>query len=123
MLFREELEELKNYIHNSVNFRNSIYHFKCPTKDIDFNDFIDVETHFDDVKSKKKRFEHVEKNETEFDSKLSSVRIGANKADKQLSKIENITKVYKTRENVIKLYNKLYNDYFKMIHTVKLYMI
>ena len=45
-----ELEKL----HNSVNFQNFIYHFKGPTKD--FNDFIDAETLFDDIKSKKIRF-------------------------------------------------------------------
>ena len=42
----------------------------------------------------------------EFESKLSSVRVVGNKSDKQLSKIENFTKV--TREGN--------NDYFKMIH-------
>ena len=38
----------------------------------------------------------------------SSVRV----AGKQLSKIENVTKFYKSREEVI----KFYNDYFKMAH-------
>ena len=41
-----EIEKL----HNSVNFQNLIHHFKVPTKDIDFNDFIDAETLFDDIK-------------------------------------------------------------------------
>ena len=31
----------------------------------------------------------------EFEPKLSSVKIGRNKSDKQVSKIENITKCYK----------------------------
>ena len=43
--------------------------------------------------------------------KLSSVRIGGNKSNKQLSEIENITKFYKLREVI-----KFYNDYFKMGH-------
>ena len=30
-----------------------MYHFKGPTKDIDFNYFIDAETFFDDIRSKK----------------------------------------------------------------------
>ena len=37
----------------------------------------------------------------EFESKLSSVRVVGNKSDKQLSKIENFTKFYKSREKVI----------------------
>ena len=74
-----------------------IFHFKSPTKDIDFNDFIDAETLFDDIKYKKIRFEDVEKNHSGFESKLSSVRIGGNKSNKMLSEIENITKFYKSR--------------------------
>ena len=65
-----EIEKL----HNSANFQNLIYHFKDPTKDIAFNDFIDAETLFDDIKSKIIRTEDVEKNQSEFESKLSSVR-------------------------------------------------
>ena len=48
----------------------------------------------------------------EIQLKLSSVRIGGNKSNKQLSKIENITKFYKSQEEVI----KFYNDYYKMVH-------
>ena len=46
-------------LHNSVNFQNLVYHFKDPTKDIDFNDFVDAETLFDDIKSKNTRFKDV----------------------------------------------------------------
>ena len=45
----EEIEKL----HNSVNCQDLIYHLKSPTKDIAFNNFIDAETLFDDIKSKK----------------------------------------------------------------------
>ena len=85
-----------------------MYHFKG--KDIDFNDFIYAETLFDDIKSRKIRFEDAEKIQMEFQSKLSSVRMGGNKSNKQLSEIENITNYHKWREVVI----KFYNDYFKM---------
>ena len=37
-----EIEKL----HNSVNFQNLLYHFEGPTKDIDFNDFINAEILF-----------------------------------------------------------------------------
>ena len=40
-----------------------MYHFKGPTKDIDFNDLIDAETLCDDIKPKKIRFEDVDKNQ------------------------------------------------------------
>ena len=48
----------------------------------------------------------------EFESKLSSIRLGGHKSNKQLSEIENITNFYKLREQVI----KFYNDYFKVVH-------
>ena len=55
-----EIEKL----HNSVNFQNLIYHFIC--------DFIDAETLFDNIKSERIRFEDVEKNQREFESKFKS---------------------------------------------------
>ena len=51
------------------------------TKEIDFND--DAQILFDKKKSKKKkRFEDAEKLKMEFESKLSSIRISGNKANK-----------------------------------------
>ena len=42
-------------LHNSVNFINLIYNFKGPTKDIYFNDLIDAEIYFGDIKSEKNK--------------------------------------------------------------------
>ena len=58
-----EIEKL----HTSVNFENLICHFIGPTKYIDFSDFIDAGTLFDDVKSKKITFEGVQKYQMEFE--------------------------------------------------------
>ena len=38
----------------------------------------------------------------EFQSKLSSIRMGSNKSNRRLSEIENIANFYKLREEVIK---------------------
>ena len=88
-----------------------IYHFKACTKDIDFNNFTDSETLFDYIKYEKIRLKDVEKNQRESGSNLSSVSIGDNKSNKQLSEIENITKFYKSQEVI-----KFYNNYFEMVH-------
>ena len=48
----------------------------------------------------------------EFKLTLRIVRVGDKKWNKQLSTIDNITKFYKSQEQVI----KFYNDYFKIIH-------
>ena len=50
-LVAERIGEIKK-LHNSVNFQNVVYHFKYPTKNIDFIDFIDAETLFNDITSK-----------------------------------------------------------------------
>ena len=50
----------------------------------------------------------------ELESKLSIVRVGGNKSDKQLSEMENITKFERWLKEVI----KFHNDYFKTVHKV-----
>ena len=47
----------------------------------------------------------------EFQLKLSSVRMGGNESNKQLSRIKNILTFYKWREEV----SKFCNDYFTMV--------
>ena len=44
-----EIEKL----HISANFQNLVYHLKVPPADRDVNDFIDADTLFSDIKSKK----------------------------------------------------------------------
>ena len=44
-----EIEKL----HSSANFQNLVYHLKVPPADRDVNDFIDADTIFGDIKSKK----------------------------------------------------------------------
>ena len=85
-LLRKKLEKLK--VHNSVNLEKLIYDFKGSIKDIDCNGFIDFETLLNDIKSKNVKPKDVEKNPIEFKSKLSRVRVGGDKSDKQLSEEE-----------------------------------
>ena len=66
---------------------------------------------FVDINSKKIRYEDAEKNQMEFELKLSSVRVVGNKSDKQLSEIENTTKIDNSRKEDI----KFYKDYSKMV--------
>ena len=50
-LVAERIEEIKK-LRNSINFQNLIDHFKSPTEDVNFNDFIDAEALFDDIENK-----------------------------------------------------------------------
>ena len=47
-LVAEKTGEIEN-LHGSVNFQNLIYHFKGPTKYINFNNFIDAAALFEDI--------------------------------------------------------------------------
>ena len=109
-LVAESAEKMEK-LHKSIDFEILIYYFKGSTKDIDFNDLIDVETISDDKKLKRIRFEDAEKNQKEFKSKLSSAKIGGNKLDEQLNTIDSITKFYNSREEVI----RFYSYYLKMV--------
>ena len=73
---------------------------------------MDDETFFDDIISKKIRFEDAEKNQMGFQSKLISVTMGDNKSNRWLIQIENIMNFYKSWQEVF----RSYNDYFKMAH-------
>ena len=88
----EERTKEGEKLYDSDNFKYLIYLFKGSTQDLDFNDFIDVETLFDGLKFKRIRFVDVEKNQMKLKSKLSSAKIGGNKSDEQLRTIEDITK-------------------------------
>ena len=59
-LWQKKLEKLQNYI-MIVYFQILVYHFNGPISDIDFNYSTDAETLFNDIKSKKIKFEEIEK--------------------------------------------------------------
>ena len=93
MLVAERMETIEK-LHNNTDFNNLTYHYKGPTANVDFNNFIDVATLFDEIKSKRRKLVDGEKNQMDFESKLSSTRIGGKKSDKQKNAIKNITNFY-----------------------------
>lgn len=88
-----------------MNFKYLLYHFKGSAQDLDFNDFVDAETLFDDAKFKIIRFEDAEKDQIRFKLKLNSGRTGGNNSEEYLKAVENIMKFYNSQEEVIKFYN------------------
>ena len=99
-LLQKELEKF--------NVVSLIYHFNDSTKSVDHNYLVHTETLFDDINSKEIRFEDIEKNQMEFESKYTGAIIGDNKSDKQVSKIENILNFCKLQEEVIMIILKWY---------------
>ena len=54
----ERTEEL----HNSIDFNNLTYYYKGPTENVNFSNFIDTATLFNEIKSNKIKLGDAEKN-------------------------------------------------------------
>ena len=61
-------------ININIDFNNSTYHYKAPTANLDFNNFIDAATPLDETTSKRLKLADAEKNQVEFKSKLSNIK-------------------------------------------------
>ena len=74
-------------------------------KNVDFNNFIDAATLFDQIQSKRKKNQLIQKKKLlESESKVNNVKIGGKRSDKQRSEIENISNLYAAYKEVIKFY-------------------
>ena len=78
----EKIEKL----HNRFDFNNLTYHYKGPTTNVDFNNFVDAATHFDEKISNRIKLDDAQKNQKEFISKLSNIEIGGKRSNKQTMK-------------------------------------
>ena len=66
-------------LQNSVDFNNLIYHYKCTIANVDFNDFVDTATLFGETKSDEIKLDEAEKNQIDFEWKLSDIKPGGKK--------------------------------------------
>ena len=95
-------------IHNNIDFGNSKYYYKGLTSNLNFSNFIVAAALFSEIQSSRINLADEEINQIGFKSKLSDVRIGGSKSQKQNSKIKNIQNLYDTQEGV----TKSYKDFF-----------
>ena len=105
------IEKLQNRIH----FNNLSHHYKGPTANVSLNNFIDAAILFDEIKSSRIELEDEKRNPMDFESKLSNIRIGGKKSDKQDSPINNITNLYNAKDYVI----KFFEDCSTMMHNAR----
>ena len=62
---------------NGIDFYHWTYHCKVPNTNVDFSNFVDAATLFDEIKSNKIKLSDTEKNQTNVKSKLSNNKIGS----------------------------------------------
>ena len=98
MSLRKEQNAIEK-VHNSINFNKLSYHYRDPTADINFDNFIDAITLFNEIKSTRIKLNRAKKeNLMDFKSKLSDIRIGDRKSDKQNSEIKSTTNLYNAQD-------------------------
>ena len=66
-------------LQNSADFNNLIYHYKCPIANVDFNYFIDTATLFGETRPHETKLDEAEKNQMDFEWKLSDIKLGGKK--------------------------------------------
>ena len=71
------MQTIENLCHSN-DLYNLKYHYKSPTANLNFNNFIDAAT-LNEIKFKRIKLADVEKNQMKFKSKLSNIRIGGEK--------------------------------------------
>ena len=84
-LVAERIEKTEK-LHNNIDFENLVNHLE-PLQGvivhIEFNDFIDISTLYNELNSHRIKLDFVEKNQMKFISKLTDRRIGGNKSGDQ----------------------------------------
>ena len=91
-------------LHNTAEFDDLLYHYKGPTKDIDFSGYIDAKDLFNMIKNKDISLSNAEENQADLKSELSSINIGDKKRTAQKKVTKNVEKFYDSREAIINFY-------------------
>ena len=65
-----------NELHTSVEFDNSLYHYKGPTKDKDFSVYNNAKSLFNMIKDKNISLNHGEENQADLESNSGKIKMG-----------------------------------------------
>ena len=98
-------------LHDAVEFNNLIYHYKGPTKDVDFSNCNDAKSLFNMIKNKDIRLINAEENQPERNAKLNNIKLGDKKIKCTKKVIKNVKKFYDSQESII----NFYKDYYLMV--------
>ena len=104
-------KELMSKLCNSVDYSNlNFKHVDPKYNDVSFYEYTDSKELFNAIKNDEIRFDETRKKEDEFWNKLSNIKTGK-KTSKQKGVINDITRFYNSREEII----NSFRDYGKMI--------
>ena len=97
-------------LYDSVDYKNLNFEYVGPTKDVNFYEYMDSKEPFNAIKNNQIKFSDAKNKQNEFLNKLSNIKIGK-KTTKQKGVINNITRFYLSREEVI----NFFRDYVEML--------
>ena len=90
-------------LYDSVDYNNLKFEYVGSTKDVSFYEYIDSKELFNKIKNNQIRFSVVKNKQNEFLNKLSNIKIGK-KTVKQKEVLNNLEKLYNSREEVISVF-------------------
>ena len=99
-------------LYDGVDYNNLNFEYLGPIKDVSFYEYKDSKERFDATKNSQIKFSEVKNKQNKFLNKLDNIIIGK-KTVKQKETINNLTKFYNSREEVIiffKYYSKMVLD-------------
>ena len=100
-------KELMSELYDSVDYKNLKFKYVRSTKDVSFYEYRDSKKL---IKNSQIRFSEAKNEQNEFLNKLNEVKIGK-KTTEQKEVINNVTRLYFSREEVI----NFFNDYVEML--------
>ena len=103
-------KKIMSELYDSIDFKNLKFEYVGPTKDVDFYEYKSSKELFNAIKNNQIRFSEVKNKENEFLNKLNNIKIGK-KTIKQKETINNLEKLYKSREEVI----NFFRDYIETL--------
>ena len=97
-------------LYDSIDYNNSNFKYVDSTKDVSFYEYMDSKELFNSIKSSQIKFSEAWNIQNECLNKLSNKKIGRKTIEKQ-EVINNLKKVYNSREEVI----NFFRDYTEML--------
>ena len=94
-------------LYDSVDYKDLKFEYIGPTEDVSFYEYMDSKELFNAIKSSRIRFSNAVNKQNEFLNKLNNIK----KTTKQKGVINNITRFYLSREEVI----NSFKDYVDML--------
>ena len=104
IIFNELINETKkvmNKLYDRVDYNNFRFEYVGPTKDVSFYDYMDSKELFSIIKNTQIKFSWAVNKQNEFLNRLKNIKIGKNKTIEQKEAINNLEKIYISRQKVI----------------------